>query len=275
MASFGRAAVAGALFALVLAPLPALASDGSELCVTCHVRAPESEMPNHPLDVPVAGRVSGDASGLPLDGGRVSCLTCHTGHGPEGREAADADFFLRVTVPELCARCHRAASGTWDTAHAQYADTVHGGPRLAGPEPAGLDTTAPELDPFSQRCMACHGGAELVPDFPGTPPHVEVGHSHPLIHYGSARPTRGGVYRAAEEIGPSARLVDGRVSCASCHRVYGSHRDRTTTESRRQLCLSCHDIGHPRWDVQQALGKRPEPRPASAMSVAGAAVTAR
>ncbi len=274
MATLGRVAVAGALCALALAPLPALASDGSELCVTCHVRAPQSDMPTHPIDVPVLGRVSGDAAGLPLDAGRVTCLTCHAGHGPAGREAADADFFLRVTVPELCARCHRAASGAWDTPHAQYPDTVHGGPRLAGPAPAGLDGTEPEVDDFSKRCLACHGGAELVPDFPGMPPQIEVGHSHPLIDYGSARPTRGGVYRAAAEIGPSARLVEGRVSCASCHRVYGSHRALTTTESRRALCLGCHDIGHPRWDVQQALG-RPAPQPASAMSVAGAAVATR
>ena len=267
MADARRAAAAAVLTALALASLPIPALEGSEACIECHERVPESLMPSHPLDVPVAGRVTGSASGLPLDGGRLSCLTCHTGHGPEGRHAADADFFLRLTVPELCARCHRGASGLWDEPHAQYADTVHGGPRFAGPAPSGEDASTPAIDPFSRRCQACHGAVALVPDFAGTPRRIGVRHSHPLVEYASTRTIASGGYRAPGEVGLPARLVEGRVSCASCHRVYALSRSVAVGGSRRQLCLSCHDLGPQLPEVQQALvwpaGRRPSASPSA------------
>ncbi len=249
-----RRAAAGAMLALAISIFPVLALDGGEECFGCHERIPDRLMPTHPMDVPVAGRVAGSASGLLLAGGRLTCLTCHTGHGREGHDAADQDYFLRLTVPELCARCHRGPNGVWDEPHAQYADTVHGGPRFAGPAPSGEDASRPELDPVTRRCQACHGAVALVADFKASAPRIAVDHSHPVGEYALARPTAFGLYRAAAEVPLPARLVEGRVSCGSCHRVYSFSRSVIAGGSRRQLCLSCHDLGHPRPDELRASG---------------------
>jgi predicted CXXCH cytochrome family protein len=256
MAEACRAA-AGALCVLALAAFPGVALDGGEACDECHERVSDQLMPGHPIDVPIAGRIAGRATGLPLARGRITCLTCHTGHGREGHAAADPDFFLRATVPDLCARCHLGPSGLWDQPHAQYADTVHGGPRLAGPAPSGEDGSRPEIDAFSQRCLACHGSLALAANFESTPPRIAVDHSHPIGDYSLARPTAFGRYRAAEEVTLPARLVNGRVSCASCHRVYSLSRSIVTGGNRRQLCLSCHDLGHPSLpESRQVLARR-------------------
>lgn len=243
---------AGACCGLAWLAIPALAVDDAEICSTCHPGAADPRMPMHPIDVPVAGRVTGSVEGLPLADGRLTCVTCHTGHGREGRNAADPDYFLRLRVPELCARCHRDAAGRWDEPHAVYADTVHGGPRFAGPEPEREGTSHPELDSVSWRCMSCHEEGGARPGIAQAAPLVAVGHSHPLSEYTFAESRRWGSYRPAAAIEPPVRLVGDRVSCASCHRVYTLRRSVLPVARRRQLCLSCHEFGPVRGEMQQA-----------------------
>ncbi|MBP7147972.1 MAG: hypothetical protein KBD01_10535 [Acidobacteria bacterium] len=178
----------------------------------------------------MAGRIAGDAAGLPLDGGRITCLTCHTHHG--AGSDTPRPHFLRAAPAELCARCH-FADGAWDRAHANYPDTVHGGVWLAGPD-------GPPADPqeISRRCLVCHAAGHGQAGTAAAPPiNIEV--SHPLAVYAQLA---GPGYRPADQLGPAVRLFDGRIGCASCHRVYSRHAALLSTAPQKQLCTSCHDF---------------------------------
>ncbi len=238
MSTFGRKDVAVTWFlvaaGLLIAP-PAVAADRSDFCLECHAMAAGTVTP-HPCFVPIAGAVSGNASGLPLDDGKMTCLTCHAGHGPEPDPAGAARFFLRVDAPDLCARCHKA-NGQWDRPHAYYADTIHGGTRLA-PVPVAEGATG---DPLSQRCALCHAGDEPPEGIRRPTVAIEATHSHPLSRYGEHQR---GAYNPPEQVDPAVRLVDGKVSCATCHRLQG-HADYLLSKTRRrgELCMACHDFG--------------------------------
>ncbi len=236
MSTFGRKDVAVTLFLLaagLLLAQPAVAADRSDFCLECHAMAAGTVAP-HPCFVPIAGVVSGNASGLPLDDGKMTCLTCHTGHGPEPDPAGAAKFFLRVDAPGLCGRCHMA-NGQWDRPHAYYADSIHGGARLA------LPAQDPAHDAFSDRCLLCHGDGERPAGIPNPGAAILASHSHPLAWYGE----RGGTdYARPADVDPAVRFVDGRVSCVTCHRLQGrSEYQLAKSRKRGELCLSCHDIG--------------------------------
>lgn len=67
----------------------------SELCLDCH---PDRESPSeHVVDVVPSMEVIG----LPLNGGMISCVTCHDPHNDS------FGSLLRARPDELCEMCHR------------------------------------------------------------------------------------------------------------------------------------------------------------------------
>ncbi|MFZ2872894.1 MAG: hypothetical protein WAZ94_00255 [Phycisphaerales bacterium] len=110
---------------------------------------------SHPLLV----RLSGVTPALlPLDPGRLTCLTCHDRDKARGHEAgtASAAAFLRGTEPAggLCVRCHTAGPEA-AAAHAAGLGRAHlsRGSRRAGPHPGG------RLDAESTGGVGCHDGS--------------------------------------------------------------------------------------------------------------------
>ncbi len=67
----------------------------SELCPGCH--AERVSPADHPVDVPAT-----PVEGLPLEEGKITCLTCHEPHGRPGEIK-----LLRAAPEELCAYCHQ------------------------------------------------------------------------------------------------------------------------------------------------------------------------
>ena len=64
----------------------------SALCVNCHqARIDQGE---HAVDIPVTNTVTG----LPLQGGLMTCITCHDPHAK--------GLALRQPDPQLCRACH-------------------------------------------------------------------------------------------------------------------------------------------------------------------------
>lgn len=209
---------------------------GSETCLECHAEL--AQRPGtHPLGVPAPARLEGR---LPTEGGRIACLTCHVPHGIGVMTAGAApapEAHLRAAPPALCAFCHFDRSGRWDHPHNLYADALHGGTRLALPIVGGG-----LVDPVSERCLACHDGAQAA-----AAPHTirvtgQLGESHPI-----GVPVRvgwhpHGAMRPVEEIeSRGVRLFDGRVGCGSCHRLYARRRGLPAAPfERSELCFSCH-----------------------------------
>ncbi len=207
-------------------------SRDSSSCMECHQRD-AGGLAEHPLGVKLAGRIPGGASGLPLEDGRITCQTCHLPHGHGVVEDAGARFYLRDAPDALCARCHENRAGRRDRPHARYMDTVHGGKILAGRLGEGhIDGR----DLISSLCVVCHeqdASAEAVradrPRLGGR----GVGKSSRHDHFG-------GGWDASQE---TARLFDGRVGCASCHRIFAEEKSLLVAPVEHgRLCLSCHDL---------------------------------
>lgn len=67
----------------------------SELCLDCH---PDRKAPSeHVVDV----IPSMDVQSLPLDNGKISCITCHDPHN------SYFESMLRTSPEKLCGICHR------------------------------------------------------------------------------------------------------------------------------------------------------------------------
>jgi len=119
-------------------------------------------------------------------------------------------------------------------------------------EPSGLSTFTPGATPDSvtETCLHCHDGTV-----------ISRMTSHPVgIDYDRRVREQPGEYRPRSALAPDIHLVNGKVSCVSCHRLT---RDTPVAErvsqtlvaendicpasktlypagGRRDLCLSCH-----------------------------------
>jgi predicted CXXCH cytochrome family protein len=232
MHTLGRRDVAVALCVCAVAGLSALAGyDTGRSCLDCHQMA-SGKLAAHPVFVPITGVAREMSPGVPLEAGEITCLSCHTGHKPTGRP-----LFLRFAPPELCAQCHEA-DGKWDRGHAYYADSIHGGTKLVLPDDNPSLTGA---DPVTARCQSCHGASEVPPGIPTPRSAIAAEHSHPMRQYA---PAESGDYRRVSELDATVRLFDGKIGCATCHRLYGaSEFHLVAPKTRGRLCLSCHSFG--------------------------------
>jgi hypothetical protein len=81
----------------------------------------------------------------------------------------------------------------------------------------------------SSRCLSCHDGTAA----PG------LGDGHPVdVDYARASLHDPGRFAPAAALPPEVTLVNGAVSCVSCHDAASPHRGRAVDPAR--LCLACH-----------------------------------
>jgi hypothetical protein len=81
----------------------------------------------------------------------------------------------------------------------------------------------------SSRCLACHDGAAA----PG------LGETHPVdVDYARASLRDPARFAPAAALPAEVTLVNGTVSCVSCHDAASPHRGRAVDPAR--LCLACH-----------------------------------
>lgn len=214
------------------APQPARSSAlTGAACAACH-RMPEV------LSHPVGIHPRGDVGELPLEHGRLTCVTCHAIETAAEHEQARRERrpLLRTTGDPagLCATCH-PMSADRSAQHAQRLSAHLGRSGILG---GGWG--AGGLDEESASCVSCHDGSVVMdPAHPATA-SMRSADTHPIgIAY---RPDRGGSLRSPADLDDRIRLFDGRVGCGSCHSPYSSRPSLLVMSNEGSaLCLDCHD----------------------------------
>lgn len=211
-------------------------------CVKCHTW--DATM-SHPIGVAISAE---RAKGLPLVGGKVTCLTCHDPEKADGHQGQKARgrTFLRAEGESktLCVRCHASASTARVREHGMALGRAHIQGKAAG---AAAAVGSGRLDAESTTCTSCHDGTSA----PDAGSHQsrwgsdDVATDHPVGVKVQSRPRS----RTSEEmrfvevssIDKRVRLYDRAVGCGSCHSLY-SRQDKLLVMSNTgsQLCLKCH-----------------------------------
>jgi predicted CXXCH cytochrome family protein len=180
--------------------------------------------------------------GLPLEGGRVSCTTCHDDQAAAGHASRSprGEAYLRLDgdAATLCSQCHVA--GLRQSHHGTSPIKAH----LQTKDPFAR-RTASGVDEESRLCMSCHDGS-AASDAGGK----ASGHS-----FGAASDHAIGVRYQSKGMGTPeemrltpmhqldhrVRLFDSTVGCGSCHSVYSESRNLLVmSNSGSKLCLACH-----------------------------------
>jgi len=204
---------------------------------------------NHPIGVIPSSSVQ-IPEGWPLDAlGTLTCRTCHeklpspTGSdGPNlrGRNRPSEDSL------EFCTNCHDAGKqrGTLGM-HWMAIGRAH-------VKPAGDRNTHSfgALDTASLQCLSCHDGVTAqetgytTAGGHGGGRLDDAARNHPVgIRYGTLRRDQGTRLRGVSSLPPQVRLPDGRVSCISCHNLYGNDAKLLSVPLEGSaLCFSCHEM---------------------------------
>ena len=119
------------------------------------------------------------------------------------------------------------------------------------------------LDHVSKSCLSCHDGARAK--YVGIETRDTISgaglgrRNHPVgLHYDSAVARDPGGLNPRAKLHPAIQLVDGRISCISCHEqktepvrvasteplrpadLCAATKQKTIGPGDRQLCLACH-----------------------------------
>jgi len=211
----------------------------STLCGRCHDRA--KNLFSHPVEMtPTGVELPAD---LPLSwDGKFTCSTCHDVHSsPPSVWEGTWKYLRRLVVGRaFCEACHRRGV-VGPSGHAQVLTAAH----------MVFDGKGMErVDNISLLCLSCHDGSV------GKSVQVRTGSfrhgfrpedsaqelSHPVgVNYRRAMMKRGGLH-PPEKIDKRIMLVNGRVSCVSCHDMSSrEHNLLTVPIQGSKLCLECHD----------------------------------
>jgi predicted CXXCH cytochrome family protein len=204
-------------------------------CMACHETFADF---SHPVGMEPSMPVPPE---LPLEYGRVTCVTCHT-----RAHLRNASAFESQNSPssarEFCLQCHSGRRPTLGDMHIEPSWQAH----LRWPNRASVRVGPPgsEVQGGTRSCLSCHDG-NIATDA-GETSRGTGGSSrgHPVdVPY---RVIGGWTARSLVPIGaldPRIRLPGGRVGCESCHSRF-STREKLLVMSNvgSQLCLSCHDL---------------------------------
>lgn len=201
------------------------------LCARCH---PNATTASHPSGITVSRVLPAD---YPLDWkGDLTCSSCHRAHG-------NAAGLMRGSLRgrELCRACHDEAF---------FRRMRDGGTSMMASGHAGVAAIGGggSLDPYSARCLECHGDqgdSNLAPvgiDRHAIARHSGRGGNHP-VGRSYAQAVKYGGYRRESEVARRLLLPLGMVSCVSCHQGYSKDHGKVVAAGRgSSLCFECHDL---------------------------------
>lgn len=199
-----------------------------KLCLKCH---PKALQVSHPSGFSPKTTVPAN---YPLDWkGDLTCSTCHEIHGSKpGLMRGDK------RGKDLCFSCHNA----------QFFEKMRdgGSSMTTGHLQGGIDPNAPDIDSYSQQCMACHavltGKMKIQIDRSGIVRHTTISAIHPIGKNYKVAMKFGG-YRRLNKLASKVVLPEGKVGCVSCHTGYSKdHGKLITPIAHSALCLECHEI---------------------------------
>jgi predicted CXXCH cytochrome family protein len=222
-------------------PLPLVASE-KELCSDCH--SINDALLNHPVDVvPAKAEVPPD---MPLTiEGTVSCSTCHDIHSPYRTPFGTLTHFLRRQEQGrfYCAVCHKDKGREGKVGHTETFETVHYRLKYF------VTDTRDTIDQVSAECLSCHDGSvgKLSLIGAGIWTHendfmdFDMG-MHPIgVYYRDAFSKRPDGYKPPSLLNEKIKLINGKLSCVSCHDIYSDIPMKLVVSNERsRLCLECH-----------------------------------
>ncbi|MEI8195316.1 MAG: cytochrome c3 family protein [Phycisphaerae bacterium] len=203
---------------------------------------------------------------LPLQGGLVTCTTCHedtpSAHA-QNRMANTPGGLLRAPWNEggvvFCAQCHTGQSVTRQSMHPTGLDRAHlawrvaplGSNKIASTRHLQAKAVSLPSDDGSRSCITCHDGS-VASDATGGTGGMGFGHSeggaHPFgVPYQQARTASGSRssdmgLKPVSALNSRIRLFNGQVGCQSCHSPYSTQRRLLVmSNDSSKLCLSCHE----------------------------------
>jgi len=205
---------------------------------------------SHPVGVAPTMPVPTD---LPLESGKVTCLTCHEVGGSDAHAHARQyhDGMLRrgADGARLCTQCHTDTSRSAKAMHAMALNRAH---LIASPGRPAAASLGRSLDQESQNCMTCHDGTlatEVSAHSVGNFGQSDALGDHPI---GMAYPDAAAIASRASgqsslipqgSLDPRLRLFDGRLGCGSCHSPYSTEKKQLViSNTGSKLCLSCHIV---------------------------------
>jgi predicted CXXCH cytochrome family protein len=244
------AAATGLVLATFLIPAPSIAADPvvrvsrrpitawtNNHCGSCHT---VDALFSHPTDrVPSMGV----PDGLPLHGGKITCVTCHDDSVDAHRTArADGAALLRngLNAAELCQKCHDRRQATRPDQHGTSLNRAH--LRWPSRKEIASEDRGIQLDADTRTCLSCHDGLMSADIAMGTGRSTEVAREHPIGVNMAVRASDPELaLRHPDLLDGRIRLAEGRVGCTSCHSPFsGKKRLLVMSNQRSQLCLSCH-----------------------------------
>ena len=225
-----------------LPPAPPLGPTDAHItsaqCAACHQTVAGL---THPVQVRPTMTVPAT---LPLEGGQVTCTTCHQDTYGAHAQAGGPLLRLSATGQSFCIQCHTQTSITRQARHPAATSQAH----LLWPKDAAARAPAssPPPDDGLTTCLACHDGV-IAPDAfaslaaattsrtgAGRPGHpVGVAYPGATLRAGDA------VFKA--RIDDRVRLTAGQVTCNACHSLYSAEPGLLVMRNdHSMLCTSCH-----------------------------------
>jgi predicted CXXCH cytochrome family protein len=210
-------------------------------CISCHRLDP---LHSHPVEVAPSMAVPAE---LPLEMGRITCLTCHLDGGPaaHARSSQLHDGMIRsADSRSLCAQCHTSVAATPQAMHPLALGKAH----LKSQSRTGSVSLASQgLDAETRTCMGCHDGMIAREGEAGMGFAADTSRDHPIgVAYADSRMARGlprsdVPLKPIIGVDPRIRLFDGQIGCGSCHSLYsGQKKLLVMSNLGSKLCLSCH-----------------------------------
>lgn len=117
-------------------------------------------------------------------------------------------------------------------------------------------------DEIASQCLACHEGRKGMNRGAGRGPGIgPAASSHPIgMHYEQLARRKPQEYRPAASLHPNIKLIDGKMSCVSCHSLKSDSHDAAAATPvalnqndsclatkalsmgprDKELCLGCH-----------------------------------
>lgn len=206
-------------------------------CTSCHVF---DSVLTHPVNITPSMSTPGS---LPLQGGKLTCLTCHEDR-PGHAESGAVIGVRGGEATALCAQCHTSPPGGTKSMHTSGALRAH----LQTAQPVmGARTRAANTatgDSETRSCLGCHDGVSGME----AGSHAMRGDAllgaqeHPIgVPMIQTERTRGGDFRLAHSIDKRLRLFDGVIGCGTCHSPYSREASQLVISNRgSKLCLNCH-----------------------------------
>lgn len=223
-------------------------------CGNCHTQGSQS----HPVNILAP---MGVPEGLPLENGKITCVTCHDNTSSELHMQARLNHtpMLRdLGGISLCYECHDPAASIHGAKLGRaHFTSMASSMSFGGSSTIETGTTgsliSSEIDAISRDCLTCHDGsvakdvstgARNPSRVPGSLIGSRADHSlgvYPMDGMSSNPNDEMRRYVMPTALDSRINLVDGKVSCVSCHNPYSSvQKQMVMPDYKQNLCQTCH-----------------------------------